>query len=616
MLRSLLSFILSIVFAALPFLKSFFNTDSFVTKLEIVNMAESSDFNISLKDKEGNIVYSNTFQDEQPGSSPDTILPTYYNAQNAGLVTPAKHQASTGACWAFAAISAAETSVIKNGLSTLAETDYSEAHLTWFGLRSLSRNLFDPTCGDGIFCESPYTDGGNWTRSLFTLARWAGVQSEENAPFNTFPELMGNYDDDERYTSFAHLQNSQYIPKTDFSGIKKAILNHGSITVSYYHNAAFVNTVDGTSAYYQDRVTNTNHTAAIVGWDDSFSKDNFKHTPEGDGAWLVKNSWGEQWGNNGFFWISYYDTSLCDFVTYEMESIDNYDNNYQYDGFGYKGWAFITGEQTMSMANIFTPDSLEEVKAISFYTVQNDVDYTVSVYTDLEDENIPTSGQKQIETTGHFDYRGYYTVKLPKAVAVKPNQKYSVVVTITVPQGYNAGIALEYPEGFDGAHSRSYHGKDGQSFYTVGTDFSQWTDSNKEGYNNVCIKAFTDEVKLTLKGNSQFSISLGYLTGVHLNMGADFIVKQFYNDGAVYENGFVKLYDEMGNLLDSLEISFYADIDNSGEVDIKDYELLRVMLNVDTESDSKELAAADLNFDKKITTADLELMWKYIFGKG
>lgn len=610
MLRNIISFILSIIIAIFPNLESVFNTDDIVDDLEYVNMVETGNFNITLKDRNGNTVYDNTFSDQTTETETDITIPAEYDARNDGIVTSVKNQASTGACWAFAAISAAETSALKKGLADSA--DYSEAHLTWFGLRSLSDNEDDPTHGDGIFCDSPYTDGGNWVRSVFALARWSGVQQEENAPFSGFPEAMGNYDESERYTSYAHLQNSQVIPEEDETGIKKAILENGSITVSYYHTPTFLNSSDNGTTYYQNRVTNTNHTVTVIGWNDNFSKDNFRYTPESDGAWLVKNSWGEYWGDGGYFWISYCDTSLSYFVTYDMESADNYDNNYQYDGFGYKGWAYITGETTMSMANVFTADSLEELKAVSFHTVQNDVDYTVSIYSNLDEDGNPTDGKLRTVQTGHLDYRGYFTVELDKPVTIKQGTRYSVVVNITVPEGYNACIPLEYPEGYDGAHERSYHGEEGQSYFTVGEDYSQWTDSVKEGYNNVCIKAFTDELKLTLKGDSLFSMSLGYLTGVRLNMKTDFILNQFHNNDAVYENGFVKLYNELGELLDSIEISFYADINDDGEVDTDDYELLRLMINAEIAYDDKEASAADLNFDQKLTKADLDLFEQYI----
>ncbi len=610
MIRAIFNILLSLIVAIFPSLKDFIDIDTIVDNLEFVTMAETDNFNIVLKDKNGNTVYDNTFS--PPVKNDEEPVPPSYDAREDGIVTGVKHQASTGACWAFAAISAAETSAVKKDIVTLQDADYSEAHLTWFGLQSLTDNTDDPTYGDGIFCDSPYTDGGNWVRSVFALARWSGAEKEENAPFNGFPEAMGNYGEAARYNSYAHLQNSQFIPADDSQGIKKAILKNGSVTVSYYHSASFLNYTESGTTYFQDRVENTNHTVTIIGWDDNFSKDNFRYKPVTDGAWLVKNSWGENWGDNGYFWVSYCDTSLSCFVTYDMESADNYDNNRQYDGFGYKGWAYLTGEESMSMANVFTPDSLEQLNAVSFHTVQDNADYKISIYTDLTDSGIPTDGKLRSVQSGHLDYRGYYTIKLDNPVTLKQGSKFSVVVTITVPEGYNACIPLEFPEGFDGAHNRSYHGEEGQSFFTVGEDYSQWTDSVKEGYNNVCIKAFTDEMKLSLKSSSQLSISLGYLAGVRLNMKTDFILNQFHNKNAVYEDGTVYLYDEIGRLLDSIEISFYADIDENGEVNADDYELLRLMINAEIYYDDKEATSADLNFDKKITKADLDLLLQEI----
>ncbi|MBQ8783692.1 MAG: hypothetical protein IJZ57_07980 [Clostridia bacterium] len=616
MIRTVISFLLSIIIAIFPPLANIINPHDIEQQLEIISVVDTVDFNIMLKDKDGNTVYDSEFSDQETPTPPDTVIPFSYDAREQGLVTSVKNQASTGACWSFAAISAAESSAVKSGFEDVNTVDYSEAHLTWFGLRSLSDNEADPTCGDGIFSDSPYTDGGNWMRSVFALARWSGAEKEENAPFNGFPEAMGNYGEENRYSSYAHLQNSKYISPDDETGIKQAIIDNGSITVSFYYSQSFLNYSDNGAAYYQKSVTNTNHTAVIVGWDDDFSKDNFKRAPERDGAWLVKNSWGEYWGTDGYCWVSYCDPSLSCFVTYEMESADNYDNIYQYDGFGYKGWAYITGENKMTMANVFTADSLEALKAVSFHTVQNDVDYTVRVFTLLDEDDLPTDGKLSAEKSGHLDHRGYYTVELDEPVPIKAGSRYSVVVSITVPDGYNACIPLEYPEGFDGAHNRSYSAEEGVSYFTVGDDYSQWTDSAQEGYNNVCIKAFTDEMQLALKGKSTFRMSLGYLTGVYLQMSTDYIINQFYNRDAVYENGFVMLYDTLGNLIDSLEISFYGDIDDDGEVNKNDYELLSLILKAEVFYDDKDAAAGDLDFDGTLSTADLKLLEEYIKSGG
>ncbi len=613
MIRTLLSFFLSILIAIFPGIGNLITPQELSDKLEFISVVDTADLNILLKDKEGNIVYDSEFSDQDSQTQPDIQIPDYYDARQEGLITSAKAQDLTGACWAFAAISAAETNLIKKGLAD-SSVDLSEAHLTWFGLRSLTDDETDPTCGDGIFIEKPYDDGGNWFRSVFNLARWSGAETEENAPFTGIPAEMGNYPEEQRYASVAHLQNSEYILNTDIPGIKEAIIKNGSITASYYHNNTFLNfTEDNGVSYYQRSVTNTNHTITVIGWDDSYSKDNFKYNPGEDGAWLVKNSWGSYWGDGGCFWLSYKDTSLSDFVTFDMESADNYDNNYQYDGFGYKGWAYLTGETKMSMANVFTPDSLEELKAVSFYTVQDNVDYTVKIYTDIPENGTPTDGKLKSVKSGHLDHRGYFTTKLDTAVTLKAGSKYSIVVSISVADGYNACIPLEYPEGFDGAHNRSYSAKEGQSYYTVGDDYTQWTDSAAEGYNNVCIKAFTDETELSLKASSVLSINLGYLAGVTLNMKTDFILNQFENSDAVYENGFVKLYNDFGKLVDAIEISFYADIDDNGEINEDDYTLLHLMVNAEYHFNDKKSISGDLNFDKEITKEDLDLLSQYLY---
>ncbi|MBQ7595083.1 MAG: hypothetical protein IJU45_00290, partial [Clostridia bacterium] len=508
-------------------------------------------------------------------------------------------------CWAFGAASAAETSMIKKNLAP-ADINYSEAHLVWFGLRSIVDNKADGTYGDGIFSESPYSDGGNWLRSVFAFARWSGPQLENSAPFYGFPQLMGNYDEKDRYASYAHLQNSEYIPPDDRDGIKQAIIDNGSITFSYYHNNMFMQSdSENGTRYFQRSVTSTNHTAVIVGWDDDYKKENFSRSPEEDGAWLVKNSWGTSWGDDGYLWISYCDTSLSYFVSFDMESADNYENNNQYDGFGYKGWGFLTGYTEMSAANIFNPRKCDEsVRAVSFHTVQQNVNYTVEIYTDIPSGRMPTDGTLAAHETGFLKYRGYYTVPLENAVTVRKDSRYAAVITFDVPEGNNACIPLEYPEGYDGAHERSYYGEEGQSYITSNRDFDLWEDTAAEGYNNVCIKTFSDNLSLRLKETSDYKLKDGYFGAFEIGEDISGLASEFKNRGAYYEDGKICLKNSAGIIVDTAMPAYRGDLDGDGDRDNDDLDIELLIVYGEIVPDGRQKLNGNLTDGRRITIDD------------
>ena len=145
----------------------------------------------------------------------------------------------------------------------------------------------------------------------------------------------------------------------------------------------------------------------IVGWNDSFDKNKFSMVPPGDGAFIVKNSWGTGWGDQGYFYISYYDSKIGKSnAVFTAESPDNYKFIYQYDPLGVTSLIGYTNP-TGWCANVFTVKSDEIVKAVSFYTTDSNCNYEIYIYT-----NPGVQSHKSIRSCS-FQERDNFSRRLP-----------------------------------------------------------------------------------------------------------------------------------------------------------------------------------------------------------
>ncbi|MBP0972823.1 MAG: hypothetical protein J5851_02845, partial [Oscillospiraceae bacterium] len=403
-----------------------------------------------------------------------------YDLRVNGKGLPAvRNQDKTGTCWAHASLGSIESYLIQNGKETT-DINLSEGHLVWFSNCMACSDPSDPLYGEGEALGSEgYMSGGSYLTALEALASWSGYELEANMkPVTDKPTFL----EKDRYNSYGHVQNLLIYDKDDHEAIQNSIMTNGGLYASIHYASSYLNNTSSYAAYNcPDSSLETNHAILIVGWDDNFSKDNFKNKPSSNGAWLCRNSYGSSWGKGGYFYLSYEDATLMEVVSFSAEPVDNYDNIYQYDR-GYWTYAKVKSNYDgIAGANIFTAAREENLAAVSFMTTDASVGYIVRVYTNLTGSR-PNSGQLACEMSGTELYAGYHTIDLNKLVTLKKGTKFSVVVILD-----KGSMEMDNHSNQSGVSYLSYYRNSGY------TNWNEPVLPDSTTKVNVCIKAFTND---------------------------------------------------------------------------------------------------------------------------
>lgn len=215
--------------------------------------------------------------DAMPETETDATLlglPRSFNWCNRNGCTPIRNQGSCGSCWAFSTVSTFESLLrIQTGRSR----NLSEQYL-------VSCNSNGWGCNGGWFAHDYH-----WWKKV-SGENQAGAVNESTKPY-TARDTRCNPPNAKtaRLSGWSYVGSSGGVPST--SAIKNAIYNHGPVAAAVCSNSAMGSYRGG--VFSGPSCSGVNHAINIVGWNDD------------GGYWIMRNSWGTGWGENGYMRIKY-----------------------------------------------------------------------------------------------------------------------------------------------------------------------------------------------------------------------------------------------------------------------------------------------------------------------
>ena len=386
-------------------------------------------------------------------------LPVYWNSAEQGRKPVVRSQGSDGTCWALTAASALEAALLPEERQV-----FSGEHMA---------------LGDAF--SSGLEEGGDYVMIMAYLSSWLGPVTEEEDPYGDDVSPQG-------LSPAVHVQEIQMLLGEEVEVIKEKVMECGAVQTSLYMNQSVTEEGAGyynssAAAYYYPEEQIQDHDVLILGWDDSFPKESFASDPGRDGAYICLNTWGEDFGQEGIFYVSYEDANIGgNALAYtRIDPADHYGKVYQNDVYGWLGQQGY-GSEICWFSNVYTAEEQEELEAVGFYATGKNTAYELYLVRDFSG---PDSFAEMIcLQSGSFEQSGYYTVDLETPQVLKEGERFAVTVRIRTP-GESSPVAVEYAAD---AYSQGVvlAGKEGY----ISPDGQKWERTEENYGSNVCLKAF------------------------------------------------------------------------------------------------------------------------------
>lgn len=501
---------------------------------------------------------------------------SFYDPRGGGWLTPAKNQGQLDTCWTFAANACLEAATTR---LTGQKQAFSGQHMRFILSNKLKNINNDPT-GKGYYEKSSDTGGNmpmalayftNWNEPILNKQNvtWQAPVSSADVPYSDTPNLNWPQNMDAR--GRIHVTDTEEV---EISKIKDYILMYGAVSANLYMSERsdyYNKTYSALNVYQIDKQPGSsplrdippNHAVTVVGWDDNFSKTKFSRQPEHDGAWLVKNSYGTGFGEDGYFWVSYEDKYFSNksknfpAAITGVEPASQDEKMLSHDFMPLQDSSKFTytqvSQRMIYTANVYDfselADEYGQISKVMFYAGAVGCWYYVYIKPLNADGTLPILlPNERPLASGPIAAQGYKTVEISSPPYILPSNagKYAVIIGYT-PEDHQ-WVQVFYEDNATGHHEEICN--PGESYVNLGEKWEDILTSSSGVRSNFCIRPVLKKSAGSTKNSTIFPTSRiyqGTAQSAEITLNGNLLHSIQKNDGSVLLQG--RDYTLSGNTL-------------------------------------------------------------------